>query len=156
MNDLLNPYQKASLATVLRMFEEDLRQADRWLDGYQAEGILYRQELHLAPLKRTRARKRIAAALDEIADLARGLGLEQQIEDPAGLIRGQMSIAWANLMDSQAGKLKRYGEVQPDVGTEIDPHIQRLAQAALELASMFENNFSPPASDDAGRKAFVK
>jgi hypothetical protein len=149
MNDLLNPYQKASLATVLRMFEENLRQADSWLDGRQTEGILYRQELHLAPRQRTRARKRIAAALADIAALAQEIGLEPEIEDPAGLIRGQMSIAWANLIDSQARKLKRYGEIHPDAAREIDPQIQRLAQVALELASLFENHSSTPASPDA-------
>ena len=149
MNDLLNPSQKASLATVLLMFEEDLRQVNTWLDGRQAEGILYRRQLHLMPAQRRAARKRIASALDEIAALAEKLGLEQEIEDPAGLIRGQMSIAYANLIDSQADKLKRYGEVHPDAATGIDPHIQRLAQAALELAALFEYHSTTPASPDA-------
>jgi len=56
MAHLLNPYQKASLATVLRMFEEDLRQADSWLDGRQADGILYRRQLYLTPPQRSEAR----------------------------------------------------------------------------------------------------
>jgi len=59
-----------------------------------------------------------------------------------------MSIAWANLIDSQALKLKRYGKVHPDAAKEIDPYFQRLAQAALELASLFENHSSIPASPD--------
>jgi hypothetical protein len=149
INTPLNPYQKASLATVLRLFEEDLRQADTWLDGRQVDGILYRRQLHLTPTQRTEARKRIAAALKEIAALAEKLGLEQKIEDPAGLIRSQMSSAWANLVDSQTGKLKRYGEVHPDAAKGIDPHIQHLARAALELASLFENYPSTQASSDA-------
>ena len=149
MNDLLNPYQKGSLVTVLHMFEEDLRQADSWLDGQQAEGALYRQELRLASPQRERARERIAVALTEIASLAEALGLEPEVENPAGLISGQMSIAWASLIDSQASKLKRYGEVHPDVARQVDPHVRRLAQTALELARLFEEHSSTPASPDA-------
>jgi len=149
VNDLLNPYQKGALTTVLRMFEEDLRQADSWLDGRQAEGVLYRQELHLSSTQRERARKRIAAALAEIAALAQKMGLESEVENPAGLISGQMSLAWASLIDSQASKLKRYGEVHPDVAHQVDPHVRRLAQTALELARLFENHSSTPASPDA-------
>jgi len=145
-NTLLNQYQKASLATVLRMFEEDLRQADSWLDGRQVEGILYRQRLTISPARRAAARKRIAAALNEIATLAGLLDLGPEIDNPAGLIRSQMSIAWANLLDSQSVNLKRFGEVQPEVAMEIDPHVQRLAQAALGLAKLFENNSSNPVS----------
>ncbi len=149
INSLLNPSQKASLATVLRMFEEDLRQASTCLDELQATGILYRRELHLTSPQRAKARERITAALDEISILAEILSLEQEVEDPAGLIRSQMSIAWANLIDTQADKLKRYGEVHPNAASEIDPFIQRLAQAALELAALFDNHSFTPASSDA-------
>ena len=60
-----------------------------------------------------------------------------------------MSVAWANLIDSQAKKLKRYGKVHAETAQEIDPHIQRLAQIALALASLFDNHSSTPASPDA-------
>ena len=83
---LLNPYQKASLATVLHMFEEDLRQTDTCLDGRQADGILYRRQLHLSPAWRAVVRQLISSTLDEIATLAGKLGLEQEVEDPAGMI----------------------------------------------------------------------
>jgi hypothetical protein len=95
-------------------------------------------------------RNRIATALAEIAALAGELGLEPEIENPAGLISGQFSIAWANLVDSQVSKLKRYGDVHPEAAREVDPHIRRLAQAALELAALFENQSFTPASPGAG------
>jgi hypothetical protein len=77
LDELLNPSQKSSLKIVLRMFEENLRQADSWLDGRQANGILYRQQLHLTQSQRSEAHKRIATALDEIAVFAKELALEQ-------------------------------------------------------------------------------
>jgi hypothetical protein len=148
-NDLLNSDQLRSVTIVLRMFEEDLRQMDTWLDERQADGILYSRQLHLTPRQRAEARNHIAAALGEITVLAEKLGLEPEVEDAAGLIRGQMSVAWANLIDSQTKKLKRYGKVHPEVAKEIDPYMQRLAHIALELSSLFEKHSSTPASPDA-------
>lgn len=142
LNELLNPYQKTALTIVLRMFEENLRQALAWLDGRPIEGILYREEIHLAAPQRARARQRIAAALAEIAVLTQKAGLEPEIKDPSDLIRGQMGIAWANLVDSQTSKLNRFGAVNPEAGGVIDPHLQRLAQIALELTALFERQ--PP------------
>jgi len=52
-------------------------------------------------------------------------------------------------MDSQSEKITRYGEIHPDAASVVDPHIQRLAKAALELAVLFENHPSTPASPDA-------
>ncbi len=149
MDDILNAYQKNSVATVLRTLEEDLRQANTWLDGRQADGILYRQKLSLAPARSRQARLRIAAALAEISALAEKLGLQPEIVNPAGLIRSQMSVDWASLIDSQAGKLRRYGEVHPAAAREIDPHLHHLAQIALELAQLFDSQSSTPAPLDA-------
>jgi hypothetical protein len=147
--DLLNPDQLRSVTIVLRMFEEDLHQMGTWLDGRQADGILYRRQLHITPLQRAKASTYIADALDEITILAEKLGLEPEVEDGTGWIRGQMSEAWSNLIDSQTKKLKRYGEVHPEAAQEIDPHIQHLAQIAFKLASLFEKHSSTPASPDA-------
>jgi hypothetical protein len=149
LTDLLNQSQKNSLATVLRLFEADLRQIEYWLDSPPSEGILYRQELPLIASQRAEARHQINAAKDEIAFLAKKLNLEPEVENLAGLIRGQMSVAWANLVDSQAKKLKRYGKVQAETAQEIDHPIHHLAQIALELASLFENHSSTPASPGA-------
>lgn len=148
MDHLFNPYQKASLATTLRMFEDNLRQAQDWLNGQQVHGILFQRRLHIPLSQQVALQKRISAALSEIALMAEKFHLEQKFEDPASLLAGQMSIAWANLIDSQAHKLKRYGKVHPDLAQELDPHLQRLAQAAMELATLFGNNLSNPSFPD--------
>ena len=72
-----------------------------------------------------------------IANLAQEISLEQEVEDPAGLIRGEFSVSWANLIDTQSRKLKRYGDVNPEAKNVLDPAIQKLAQLAMELASIF-------------------
>ena len=149
MNELFNPDQRRSVAVVLKKFEESLRQAAGWLQGAEANGILYRRKLDLSPARRQTALKRIAAALEQIAALSRKIGLEQEQDDPAGLIRGEMSENWANLIDTQSDRLKRYGDADPRLAETFDPAIQHLAQLALELAILFENNSSTPVSSDA-------
>jgi hypothetical protein len=156
VNDLLNPDQRRSVTIVLRMFEENLRQAEAWLQDAEVNGILYQRKLNLSPARRQAAQQRVAAALEQVAALAQEIGLEPEVEDPAGLIRGELSVSWANLIESQSSKLKRFGDVNPGLESVLDPAIQHLAQATLELAALFENPpFTAAASDNvhADRKS---
>jgi hypothetical protein len=138
MNDLLNLSQRGSVVVSLKMLEENLRLTAAWLDGREDNGILYRRKLNLSPAKQLAAQQRVASALETIDILAKKIGLEPEVEDPAGLIRGEFSVSWANLIDTQSRKLKRYGDVNPELKSVLDPAIQRLAQLAMELASIFE------------------
>ena len=140
MNELLNPYQKASLVTVLRMFEESLRQAQEWLSGRTESGILYYRKLDLSEEKQTTANKKIQDTLEQINILVKKLDLQPVEENPGSSIRGQLAVSWANLIDSQSNKLKRYGEVDPDLAELLDKEIIRLAGSAFHLAQFFSNN----------------
>lgn len=140
MNDLLNDYQLNSLLTVLRIFEHNLHQADEWLQGKEESGILYQRQLRLPQGKRNSARRQIAKTLEQINDLAQKLNLPSEKQDPAGLIRGQLTVSWADLMDTRSLKLKRYGEVDPHLPEVLDPSINQLAQAAMALARIFDDN----------------
>lgn len=134
----MNPSQRRSVANTLRMFEESLRNADAWLDGGEVTGILYHQRLDLSADRRQAAQQRIKVALDQIAALVLEIDLEQEQEDMSGLIRADMSLSWANLLDLQSEKLRRFGEVDPKLKVVLDPILLQLAQAALELANVFD------------------
>jgi hypothetical protein len=124
------------------MFEEDLLYAQAWLLGAEINGILYRRKLILSPEGRLAAQERINAALEQIAALAREIGLEAEVDSPANLIRSKMSVNWANLLDTQSAKLKRFGEVDPGLESVLDPAVGQLAQLALELAAVFDEHFA--------------
>jgi hypothetical protein len=140
MSDLLNIYQLNSLILTLRSFEENLRKADAWLSGKEEVGILYQRKLKLSVRKQKAARKQIAAALEQIADLVDKLGLKSVDEDPAGLIRGELTESWANLVDALSIKLVRFGEVDPRLSDVLDLSIDRLARAALDIAILFKSD----------------
>jgi hypothetical protein len=136
MMDLLNPYQKNSLRVSLVMFEENLRSAQEWLDGRVEKGILYQRKLSISEEKRGQAIDAIGAALQMIRELAQVFELENQVEDASSLLGGELSVSWANLLDTQAGKLRRYGDVHPELAGFLDPNIQNLAGIALQLSTI--------------------
>jgi hypothetical protein len=136
MPDLLNPFQKNSLRISLMMFEENLYRAQEWLDGRAEKGILYQRELVISDEKREQAIQAIGAAYDSIKNLAETFALESQSEDASAIIRGELSESWANLLDTQAGKLRRYGTVHPGLSGALDSHLQDLARIALQLSTI--------------------
>jgi len=139
MSDLLNPQQLQSVEITLRMFEENLRQMATWLDGEEENGILYRRKLTFPADRRQAVRQLMNASLEQIALLARSLDLQVDEKDAAGSIRAGLAESWANLIDSQSGKLTRYGAVDPRVENALDPVILKLAQLAKDLETLFED-----------------
>jgi len=149
MDDLFSVPQRASLAIVLRLLEQDLRQADEWLQGAEESGILYRRKLRLPPERRAVARRYIAAALKQIAELARKFDLQPVDDSPEATITAEMSERWANLCDARSDKLKRYGDVDPRLARALDPSLDRLIELTLALMSTLRNGAAPTLSDGA-------
>ena len=137
MEDLLNPTQKNSLCVTLRRFEENLLHARAWLDGNEENGVLYRRKLILPEKRRLQAEQEIGTALDLIEKLSRDFDLPIESENAASLIHGEMSISWADLLDSRASELRRCGIVHPELSNALDPGIQSLARIALTLTTIF-------------------
>lgn len=140
MNELLNPQQRSSLRTTLLSFEKNLREAQSWLDGNEEDGILYKAKLHMSEEHRRQCARQIAEALGQIRSLSRSLELEKKEEDPLSLIRSEMVISWANLLDSRSAKLGRYGDISAGLAGKLDPAIGHLAETALYLSKIFEEH----------------
>jgi hypothetical protein len=134
MNDLLNPYQRNAVTVALRAFEEQLHQFDEWMQGREQVGVLYRRRLSISKDKCALIQGKIAQALNCIAELAVRLELEPQEEDAAATLRAGASACSATLYDVRAGKLKRYGQVDPRLAPMLDPSIETLIELALSLA----------------------
>lgn len=148
MKDMLNEAQFTSLAIVLRLLEDDLRQADAWLQGAEETGILYRRKLRLSPERRAVARQVIAAALNQIAQLAREFNLAQIDDNPAATIVADMSVRWADLCDARSDKLIRFGDVDPRLSQVLDPSLDRLIELTLALTSRIRDGATPAPTDN--------
>ena len=136
MSTLLNASQHTALAIALRFFEQDLRQAERWLQGEQNMGVLYRTSLQLPAERRAAVLARIANALQVINQLAERFELHPVEEPLTKKIAAALSIDWSNLLDTRSEKLARFGAVDPGLAELLDPDLQRLAELALAIASL--------------------
>jgi hypothetical protein len=136
MGDALNEAQRNALVSVLRRFEDKLRQAGAWLDGSGETGTLYRRRLAIDAEQRGEALAKIDEALQVIGDLAQDFGLQPGEEDLLAKIRAEMTVCWADLYDTQSTKLQRYGSVDPRLMDLLDPRLDRLIVLASRLAAL--------------------
>jgi len=140
MENLLNLYQRGSVEISLRRFEKSLRNALSILDGEDASGFLFTRRIDISEEKRGKAREMINFALDQIREMKELFAFHAEEQDLARQIAGDMSISWESLMDIRAKKLKRYGEVHPQLAEILDPQVKSLSSAALKIAALFEEN----------------
>jgi hypothetical protein len=78
MSELMNQVQRTSVFVALRTFEQYLRQTDRWLQGLEADGILYKYKMELPPEKRALMNQKIAHGLALVEELSQSLQLEPE------------------------------------------------------------------------------
>lgn len=79
----------------------------------------------------------IKEARELIEKVSHDFALPIDSENAASPLRGEMSVSWADLLDSRASELKRAGAVHPELSDALDPNIQRLAGMALRLTNLF-------------------
>jgi len=136
MSELMNQAQRTSVFVALRTFEQYLRQLDRWLQGLEEDGILFKYKMDLSPEKRSLMGQKIASGLAWIDELAQTLQFEPEVIDLSTSVRGRMNESWANLIDTHAARLRRYGEVDPGLAQPLDPVLGRLVQIAADLSQL--------------------
>jgi hypothetical protein len=133
VNDLLNESQRRKLTSTLHLLEKDLRQIDAWLQITEETGLLYRRSLRLSPERRIAARQCVAAALEQISELAAKFNLASQHENLVATINAMMRLDGIDLGETYADKLKGSGAVDPRLGPALDSHLDRLAQLVFSL-----------------------
>lgn len=134
-HDLLNPYQRNSVAVRLQSAETTLREALAELTD-QNKGILYRHVGTISEEQQTQVRLLIDAALDEIAYLAEALSLPVEIRNNRAAVVGKLTILSVDLYEMQSRKLVSYGEVAPGLQEVLDPPLERLLTLTDKLRSI--------------------
>lgn len=137
---ILTKPQQRNLRVSLLSFERALRMADHLLKDGEEVGILYHRTQFLDHDKRHLVHEEITKALQEIASLAKILGLEPEEEDLSRIILSEMSVSWTNLVDCHSERMKGYGKVDSNTATKIDPAIDRLEKIAQEISSLMSSN----------------
>ena len=130
----LNAYQHNALETRMRHLEHTLIQIRRLLrlplDGHLTP------VRGLSPEVNLQADAALEAMLEEVAELAVAFDLEPETEDVGQLVRGEMTIAWADLNDTLSAKLRGYGPVDASLETTLDPHLRHLIALSDHLVQL--------------------
>lgn len=143
---MLNPYQKNALEITLQSLEQKLLRTHAWLRHAPESGRLTRYR-PLPEAMRPELEALIERMLDEIGSLAERFDLQPRVEDLGRAINGEMSVAWADLVDTLSTKLGRYGAVDPALGEALDPAVHRLARWSAQLGQMAARA-TQPADDE--------
>lgn len=131
----LNQYQKQSLAVTLRLLEKAADDMEALLSSDRL-GLLYEVRTEISPEREAGLRRLSSQIRRILADLVQRYQLPLQQEDGLRIISARLSSAWENLEDSHPKKLRRYGEVDPQVAEELAPKIEALIHLVLAMESL--------------------
>jgi hypothetical protein len=127
----LNTAQQTSLSITLREFEARLSRLRVLLDQYET-GI------RLTPEGVNRLRQMIDRQQAIIDDLYRRFELRRETIDVVQSMIAELSISWTQLADTGSDKLGRYGEVDPDLSSTLDPALTELVDGCLSMVRLLE------------------
>jgi hypothetical protein len=128
---ILNIAQKTSLSITLREFEVRLSRLRVLLE--QNESIT-----RLTPEGARRLRQMVDRQQAIIDDLFRRFQLKRETIDVVQSMIAELSISWTQLVDSRSDKLGRYGEIDPDLKSTLDPALDEMVKACLSMVRVLE------------------
>ncbi|MGQ9834262.1 MAG: hypothetical protein ACUVRJ_10815 [Candidatus Villigracilaceae bacterium] len=137
-HDLLNPHQHSALAITLRQVEKTLRSILHDLVN-EEQAILYQSKITLPEDKRPEVKQLVEAALEQIVWLAQTFELPPQIIDNTATLRGPLALLRSDLYDAHAAKLRRFGDVNPDLEAALDPTIDHLIELLAEITRVAQS-----------------
>jgi hypothetical protein len=140
---MLNPSQRTSLEVGMRLLEATIRDLLALVREPPREALLTRS--HPIPEgKRAGVGRLLDGMLHEIALIVREFDLQPDDEEIGRRMGAEMSAACSELDNLLAGRLRRYGAVDPRLSARLDPHIQRLMRLSMEAARLLAGDRKGP------------
>lgn len=114
-----------TISTALSKVEKDILEIERYVRS-PPHGRMYELVDDLTDAQKDKLLDKIEQLKECIRDFADALNLTPDKASLSGMIRGKLSIDWANACDIQADKLSSYGPVDPATAPLVTLHAQRL------------------------------
>lgn len=137
---LLNPAQKNSLRISLMLVEKGMLEVDRLIAAGEHDGILFRIIDDLGDGTKTSIRQLIEEVRELIKEMRDRFQLEIEVERKSRTIFGKAPLLWEMVTDSDASRLRGYGEIDPQLKEILDPSIKRLGQILLRMHYLVSEN----------------
>jgi uncharacterized coiled-coil protein SlyX len=136
----LNTAQQTSLSITLREFEARLTRLRVLLDHYETS-------IRLTPDGMARLRHMIDQQQTVVDELYRRFQLKRETIDVVQSMIAELSISWTQLVDTRSDKLNRYGEVDSDLKSTLDPALTELVDGCLSMVQVLEKARSTRSKD---------
>ncbi|NOY61376.1 MAG: hypothetical protein GXO75_20880 [Calditrichaeota bacterium] len=133
---LLNNSQKNSLQISLRMLEEKILTMEMLIDNKTMTGELYSFYVDLADDEIKKLKDIFIEMHKLIAEMKHIFNFDDQKEFLSNQLAGMSAYYWTILMDETSNKLKRYGDVSPQLENVLDPKIKRFIYYIEQLATI--------------------
>ena len=127
----ISPAHAGALAARMHILEEDCREIERNLDGFQ--GILYEYAGEIPEAAKERLRAVLAEILDKLESISIDLGLRKQVVELDKLIESRLSRIWVTLHESKSRGLRGYGAVPEDLKRYLDPRMDGILALVTHL-----------------------
>lgn len=127
----ISPAHAGALAARLLILEEDCREIERHLEGFQ--GILYEYAGEIPDSTKQRMRAMLVEILDQVTSLRLELGLPKRVVELDKLLESRLSHIWVTLQESKSRGLRGYGVVPEELKKYLDPHIDAILSLLTDL-----------------------
>lgn len=121
----LNENHIRAISVTLCSIEQDIDEIERYIKDIP-KGRMYEIEDDLRDEQKERILRTVKSLKECINEFANALNLKADKVSLNGIVRGKLTIHWANVCDIEAKNLKAYGMVGKDTREVLDFHIQRL------------------------------
>lgn len=130
---MLNDSQRTSLSIALRLADQQLRAIESVLERPQENRVMYEIRDDLTPAMRQRLPVLIEAVNALIKELRDMLHLHREVAPASRQAFKGLPILWEVLQESTSARLRRYGEVDPRLGSALDPELKKLESLLMEM-----------------------
>lgn len=138
--ELLNPLQKNALRCSLLLVEKGVLEMEHLLSAGEYRGILLQITDDLGEDTRTAIDLLIQDIREVMRELRNRFQLDLEVERTSRTIFGKAPLLWEMVADTDASRLRGYGEIHPSLKEILNPSIERLAQSLLRMHHLVSNN----------------
>lgn len=135
-HQILNPYQKNALRISLVLVEKGVLELDHLLSRGDHHGILFGIKDDLAEEAKAGIRQLIHEIREILREMKERFQLDLEIDKNSRAIFGKAPLLWEIVTDTDARRLRGYGETAPSLKELLDPSIERLSHLLLKMQQL--------------------
>jgi len=143
----IGPNHRRGISTTLTFLDEALCEFEEWARGRQRGSVLYRERNTLSAEQRRALLAEIGRVRRLLREVQDRLGLVATTQDATQAIWGRGSALREHIIELEAGHLRRYGKVSPELAAFLDPRVEDLL-GCIDAALNIVNPPAPPDHPD--------